>query len=75
MGLKTRLGIKCQTPVKDFGGGSSCCSWFCQTPLQLANPTQLQLVGEGVDFVLPLSQQQEQQEEPPPKSILTGVWH
>ena len=24
---------------------------FCQTPLQLANPTQLQLVGEGVDFV------------------------
>ena len=26
-------------------------SHFCQTPLQLANPTQLQLVGEGVDFV------------------------
>ena len=26
---------------------------FCQTPLQLANPTQLQLVGEGVDFVFP----------------------
>ena len=25
----------------------------CQTPLQLANPTQLQLVGEGVDFVFP----------------------
>ena len=24
---------------------------YCQTPLQLANPTQLQLVGEGVDFV------------------------
>ena len=24
---------------------------FCQTPLQLANPTQLQLVGVGVDFV------------------------
>ena len=22
----------------------------CQTPLQLANPTQLQLDGEGVDF-------------------------
>ena len=26
---------------------------YCQTPLQLANPTQLQLVGEGVDFVFP----------------------
>ena len=26
---------------------------FCQTPLQLENPTQLQLVGEGVDFVFP----------------------
>ena len=23
---------------------------FCQTPLQLADPTQLQLVGVGVDF-------------------------
>ena len=28
-------------------------SHFCQTPLQLANPTQLQSVGEGVDFVFP----------------------
>ena len=28
-------------------------SCFCQTPLQLANPTQLQLVGEGVVFVFP----------------------
>ena len=26
---------------------------FCQTPLQLANPTQLQLVGVGVDVVFP----------------------
>ena len=26
---------------------------FCQTPLQLANPTQLQLVGVGVDTVFP----------------------
>ena len=25
----------------------------CQTLLQLAHPTQLQLVGEGVDFVFP----------------------
>ena len=25
----------------------------CQTPLQLANPTQLQLVGVGVDSVFP----------------------
>ena len=27
--------------------------WNCQTPLQLANPTQLQLVWVGVDFVFP----------------------
>ena len=27
---------------------------FSQTPLQLATPTQLQLVGVGVDFVFPL---------------------
>ena len=27
---------------------------FCQTPLQLADPTQLQFVGVGVDFVFPL---------------------
>ena len=26
---------------------------FCQTPLQLAKPTQFQLVGKGVDFVFP----------------------
>ena len=26
---------------------------FCQTPLQLANLTQLELVGVGVDFVFP----------------------
>ena len=32
-----------------FGGGFR----YCQTPLQLANPTQLQLVGVGVDFVFP----------------------
>ena len=29
---------------------------FCRTPLQLANPTELQLDGVGVDFVFPLSQ-------------------
>ena len=27
--------------------------YFCLTPLQLANPTQLQMVGEGLDFVFP----------------------
>ena len=26
---------------------------YCQTPLQLADPTQLKLVGVGVDFVFP----------------------
>ena len=30
--------------------------FFCQTPLQLADPTQLQLVGVGVDFVFPLEE-------------------
>ena len=29
---------------------------YCQTPLQLADPTQLQLVGVGVDFVFPLEE-------------------
>ena len=32
-------------------------SLFCQTPLQLANPTQLQLVGVGVDFLFPLEEE------------------
>ena len=32
---------------------------YCQTPLQLANPTQLQLVGEGVDFVFPRKKEEE----------------
>ena len=27
--------------------------YFCETPLRLADPTQLQLVGVGVDFVFP----------------------
>ena len=26
---------------------------FCQTPIKLADPTQLQFVGVGVDFVFP----------------------
>ena len=30
--------------------------YFCQTPLQIANPTQIQLVGEGVYFVFPLEE-------------------
>ena len=34
--------------------------YYCQTPLQLANPTELQLVGVGVDFVFP---QEERKEE------------
>ena len=29
----------------------------CQTALQLANPTQLQLVGLGVDLVFPLEEE------------------
>ena len=39
--------------------------YFCQTPLQLVNPTQLQLVGEGVDFVFPL--EEEEEEKTPPR--------
>ena len=37
---------------------------FCQTPLQLANPTQLQLVGEGVDFVFPWKKKKEGRNNP-----------
>ena len=36
---------------------------YCQTPLQLANPTQLQLVGVGVDFVFPREEEEQQQQE------------
>ena len=32
---------------------SETVSNICQTPLQLANPTQFQLVWVGVDFVFP----------------------
>ena len=32
--------------------------YFCQTPLQLANPTQLQLVWVGVDFVFPRKEEE-----------------
>ena len=45
---------------------------FCQTLLQLANPTQLQLVGEGVDFVFPRKEgrkegrKKKNEEEPTP---------
>ena len=31
---------------------------YCQTPLQLANPTQLQLVGVGADFVFLLEEKE-----------------
>ena len=33
---------------------------YCQTPLQLANPTQLQLVWVGVDFVFPRKKEEEE---------------
>ena len=33
---------------------------YCQTPLQLAGETQRQLVGVGVYFVFPLSQQKQE---------------
>ena len=34
----------------------------CQTPRQLANPTQLYLVGEGVDFVFPRKKKKNKKE-------------
>ena len=34
---------------------------FYQAPLQLANLTQLQLVGVGVDFVFPWKEKQEEE--------------
>ena len=43
-------------PETDFQA-NNILKWLrkcnCQTALQLANSTQLQLVGEGVDFVFP----------------------
>ena len=36
---------------------------FCQTQLQLDDPTQLQLVGVGVDFVYPLEEEGRRKEE------------
>ena len=33
---------------------------FCQTQLQLADPTQFQLVVVGVDFVFPLEEEEEE---------------
>ena len=38
------------SPQKNFENANHV---FCQTPLQLANPTELQLDGVGVDFVFP----------------------
>ena len=38
---------------------------YCQTPLQLANPTQLQLVREGVDFVFPWKEGRKKKEPTP----------
>ena len=37
---------------------------FCQTPVQV--------LGLGVDFILPLSQQEQQQEEEPHQNIQEG---
>ena len=37
---------------------------FCQTPLQLENPTQLQLVRVGVDFVFPQKKKEEGRRNP-----------
>ena len=36
---------------------------FCQTPLQLADPTQLQLVGKGDDFVFPWRKKKKKKKE------------
>ena len=36
--------------------------------VKLQSQVQTSVLGLGVDFALPLSQQHEQQEEPPPKS-------
>ena len=35
----------------------------CHTPLQLANPTQLQLFGEDIDFVFPRKKEAEGRKE------------
>ena len=40
--------------------GSQSILLFCQTPLQLANPTELQLDGVGVDFVFPCHKKDEE---------------
>ena len=37
---------------------------FCQTPLQLADPTQLQLVGKGDDFVFPWRKKKKKKNNP-----------
>ena len=38
---------------------------YCQTPLRLANPTQLQLVGVGVDFVFLWKKEEESRKKNP----------
>ena len=42
---------------------------FCQTPLRLADPTQLQSVGVGVDFVFPRREGSRKEEEQPTPSF------
>ena len=39
------------------------------TIVKLQSQVQTSVLGLGVDFVLPLSQQQEQEEGPPPKVL------
>ena len=61
--LKPNAKITLEYPTTtNFSKASRHCRWprFCQTQLQLANPTQLHLVGEGVDFVF---QRKEEEEE------------
>ena len=46
---------------------------YCQTPLQLADPTQLQLAGEGVDFVFPQEEQRRKEQEPTPSFFFSDI--
>ena len=49
------LGSPLQAYICLFGP-----NFFCQTPLQLADPTELQLDGVGVDFVFPYHKKEEE---------------
>ena len=49
---------------------------YCQTPLQLANPTDLQLDWEGVDFIFPCHKKKEGRRNNPHLAFSrrNGVW-